>query len=260
MTNKYELTDEKIQCGNHTLYRIKAIKDFGNIKKDKLGGFIESEYNLSQKGNAWVHGNAMVFGYAQVFEDAEIYDNAQIYENAKIYENAMVCNNVKIRGEALVSGNARILKDAQVYGNAWICNEALISGRAIVCEDSRIYENAFIDGYVQVLGNARVCGNAGVHDNSIISGGEVYGRAYICGDAIIKEISDYIVFKNFWSSGRYFTYTRSNKMWSVGCFYGTGDQLIEKAYKDSEISGRNYERIVRYVEEIEKEEFKSIKE
>lgn len=22
---KYELTDEKIQCGNHTLYRIKAI-------------------------------------------------------------------------------------------------------------------------------------------------------------------------------------------------------------------------------------------
>ena len=202
----------------------------------------------------------MVFGYAQVFEDAEIYDNAQIYENAKIYGNAMVCNNVKIRGDALVFGNARILKDAQVYGNAWICNKALISGRAIVCEDSAIYENAFIDDYVQVLGNANVCGNAGVHDNSIISGGMVYGCACICGDATIKEISDYIVFKNFWSSGRYFTYTRSNKMWSVGCFYGTGDQLIKKAYRDSEISGRNYERIVRYVEEIEKEEFKSIKE
>lgn len=245
---KYELTDKKIQCGNHTLYRIKAIKDFGSIKKGELGGFIESEYNLSQKDDAWVHGDAMVFGYAQVFEDAEIYDNAQIYENAKIYENAMVCNNVKIRG------------DAQVYGNAWICDKALISGRAIVYEDSDIYENAVIDGYVQVLGNAKVCGNAGVHDNSIISGGRVYGCACICGDAIIKEISDYIVFKNFWSSGRYFTYTRSNKMWSVGCFYGTGDQLIKKAYRDSEISGRNYERIVRYVEEIEKEEFKSIKE
>lgn len=23
-------------------------------------------------------------------------------------------------------------------------------------------------------------------------------------------------------------------MWSVGCFYGTGEELIEKAYKDSE--------------------------
>lgn len=39
-------------------------------------------------------------------------------------------------------------------------------------------------------------------------------------------------------------------MWQVGCFYGTGKELIEKAYKDSELSGREYERIVRYVEAI----------
>ena len=39
-------------------------------------------------------------------------------------------------------------------------------------------------------------------------------------------------------------------MWKVGCFYGTGEELIAKAYKDSELSGREYERIVRYVESI----------
>lgn len=39
-------------------------------------------------------------------------------------------------------------------------------------------------------------------------------------------------------------------MWSVGCFYGTGEELINKAYKDSEISGKEYERVVRYVESI----------
>lgn len=150
---KYELTDEKIKCGNLTLYRIKAIRDFGDIRKNELGGFIKSEDNLSQKGTAWVYGDA------------------------------------------------RVCEDAQVYGDAWVC-----------------------------------------------------------GDAEIKDISDYIVFKNFWSSGRYFTYTRSNKMWSVGCFYGTGDQLIKKAYKDSKVSGKNYERIVRYVEKVEEKEFKSIKE
>lgn len=65
--------------------------------------------------------------------------------------------------------------------------------------------------------------------------------------------ADYIVFKNWWSSGRYFTWTRSNNMWRVGCFYGTGKELIEKAYKDSAKSGREYERIVEYVEEICKE-------
>lgn len=68
-------------------------------------------------------------------------------------------------------------------------------------------------------------------------------------------MSDYIVFKNWWSSGRYFTWTRSNDMWSVGCFYGTGEELIKKAYNDSEEKGREYERIVKYVESI-KQEFK----
>ena len=39
-------------------------------------------------------------------------------------------------------------------------------------------------------------------------------------------------------------------MWSVGCFYGTGEELIAKAYKDSELSGREYERVVNYVKSI----------
>lgn len=59
---KYELTNEtKIWCGK-TLYRIKALKSFGNILKGELGGFIEKEDNLSQDGDAWVSGNARVSG------------------------------------------------------------------------------------------------------------------------------------------------------------------------------------------------------
>lgn len=78
-----------------------------------------------------------------------------------------------------------------------------------------------------------------LHDNAWVSGNaEVYGNA------------DYIVFKNWWSSGRYFTWTRSNNMWKVGCFFGTGKELVAKAHKDSLKSGREYERIVNYVESI----------
>ena len=134
---KYELTDETITHCGHTLHRIRALRDFGTIKKGDLGGFVESEGNLSHEGDCWVGG------------------------------------------------------DAQVGGNA------------------------------EVSGNAQV-----------------------------ERTSDYIVFKNWWSSGRYFTWTRSNNMWCVGCFYGTGEELIAKAYKDSEKSGREYERVVRYVESI----------
>ena len=79
----------------------------------------------------------------------------------------------------------------------------------------------------------------------------VYGDAEVCGDAKVSANSDYMVVKNTWSSGRWFTYTRSNKKWSVGCFCGTGEELIKKAYADSELSGRCYEAIVRAVETIE---------
>ena len=98
---------------------------------------------------------------------------------------------------------------------------------------------------MEVFGNAYVCGDAVVCDNA-----QVFGDAKVCGDAEIKDNSDYIVFKNWWSSGRYFTWTRNNNMWKVGCFYGTGKELIAKAYKNSEISGREYERIVNYVKLI----------
>ena len=80
----------------------------------------------------------------------------------------------------------------------------------------------------------------------------MYGNALVHGDAWVEKTADYIVLKNNWSSGRYFTYTRSNKMWKVGCFYGTGEELIKQAYADSELSGKCYEAAVRYVESLEK--------
>lgn len=101
-----------------------------------------------------------------------------------------------------------------------------------------VYDNAW------VYGNARVYGDARVYDNA-----EVYGNAKI------KDRKGYIVFKNWWSSGRHFTWTSSNDKWKVGCFYGTGAELIAKAYKDSQESGDEYKRIVEYVESI-KDKFK----
>ena len=80
------------------------------------------------------------------------------------------------------------------------------------------------------------------------SNADVCGNAKVCGDAVVESMKDYIVFKNWWSSGRWFTWTRSDNMWTVGCFHGTGEELVEKAYKDSEESGRHYKEIVDYVE------------
>ena len=107
-------------------------------------------------------------------------------------------------------------------------------GNAWVSGDSRVYGNALVSGNAFVFGDARVS-----------------GEARVSGDAKVSANSDYMVVKNTWSSGRWFTYTRSNKQWAVGCFCGTGEELIKKAYADSELSGKCYEAIVRAVETIE---------
>lgn len=113
------------------------------------------------------------------------------------------------------------------------------------------YDDCWIFDNAKVFGNAEVYDNAKVFDNvKVFGNAEVYGDVSVCGNATIASSSDYIVFKNWWSSGRYFIWTRSNNMWTVGCFYGTGEELIEKAYKDSELSGREYKRVVDYVKSI----------
>ena len=155
MERKYKLTDECMQYEGHKLYRIQSLRSFSDVKEGELGGYIESEDNLSHGWMCWV------------------------YEEAKVFGNA------------------------------------------------------------EVSGDAKVCGNA-----------KVYGKAEVRGDAKVYKNGDYIVFKNWWSSGRYFTWTRSNNKWKVGCFWGTGAELINNAYEDSELSGREYERVVKYVESI----------
>lgn len=73
MAKKYEITDETKEYNGVTLNRIKAIKDFGNVKKGEIGGWIEKEENLSQVGNAWVYGDAWVCGNAKVCGDADVF-------------------------------------------------------------------------------------------------------------------------------------------------------------------------------------------
>lgn len=180
MEKKYEFSEETLEIDDHILHRIVALKDFSDVKKGDLGGFVEKESNLAQEGNCW------------------IYNDAAVYNGAVVYGDARICDKSRIFDYAIVRNSARIKDSAE------ICD------KAIVC------------------GNAEIKGNAIIRNNK----------------------SDYIIFKNWWSSGRFFTWTRSNDMWSVGCFYGTGEELVKKAYNDSEEKGHEYEKIVKYVESI----------
>lgn len=162
--------------------------------------------------------------------------------------------------EAWVDGDAKVYAGAVVKERASVQRSACVSNYAVIAEKAYVEDSASVYGAVWIGGNAAIYDSAVIRQESpwplIIS-----GYTQIGGNAVIKSDYDYIVFKNWWSSGRYFTWTRSNDMWRVGCFYGTGNELIAKAYKDGEVSGiedgevsgREYERVVKYVEQIKRE-------
>ena len=141
---KYELTSETKVFLGKTLYRIKALVQFGNVNAGDLGGWIEKEENLSQSGNAWVYGNASVSGDARVYGDASVSGNASVYGDARVYGNARVSGDASVYGDAEVYGNAR------VYGNAEVCKIGAVFWIGAIgsrnrtttffrCKDGKIY-------------------------------------------------------------------------------------------------------------------------
>lgn len=140
---KYEITDVK-HLENPNLRRIRALKDFANVKAGDLGGWIENEGNLSQDGVCWIFGNAKVYG------------NAQVYGNAWVY------------GNACVSGSAQVCGNSQIYGNAWVCGSAWVYENAWVCE------NAWVYGSAKIYGNAWVYGSAWVYSGGITNKFQVF--------------------------------------------------------------------------------------
>jgi|GEM_PF-1433739 hypothetical protein len=129
-TVKYTFTDEKMVFLGRTLTRIRRVSD------QCLGGWLESESNLSQTGDAWVSDNAKVFGNASVSGDAQVFGNAWVYGDAQVFGNASVSDDAWVFGNASVSG------DAQVFGNAWVYGDAQVFGDARVFGDAQVFGNA----------------------------------------------------------------------------------------------------------------------
>ena len=142
MEKKYEMFKEK---ETDVLYRIRALRDFGCVKKGDIGGYIKKEENLSHEGDCWVFGNALVY------DNARVYDNVCVCGEARVYDNACVCGEARVYDNACVYGNARVYDNACVYGNALIKDYAHVYGKA------QVYGNAYVYNNVCVYSNAIIC-------------------------------------------------------------------------------------------------------
>ena len=111
MTKKYELlADDCLRAGDRMLYRIRALRDFGDVRRGDVGGYVESEAHLCHDGEAWVHDVAQVYG-----------------------SNGSVGGNARIKGEAWILG--RVDGDAQICDLVVVGEDAHVGGRTILSGD-----------------------------------------------------------------------------------------------------------------------------
>jgi len=125
------------------------------IRRDSdglVGGFIESEANLSQEGTCFLYDKSVCYGAARIIEDAQVYGD--------VHDNATVSGTATVQG--------------QVFGNATVSGSAVIQGRA--------YEEAKVSGDAQILGEA--LGHAVVDGHAKVLG-RVFGTAHVSGHEIV---------------------------------------------------------------------------
>ena len=228
------------------VYRIQALKSFANVKKGDLGGFIQSEANLSQQNTCWIYDVSVVKDEVKVLDDAKVFSNSilrgvfTVEDACRIADSIIkvkLCGSIKdgiYLCETNINSYTMTLKTGVLNNNdIYATNLTVIESslKYVTCNESNLYFN---NSYLYE-----------VKINNSVTLNHVMAK-----QTEISSNSDIFVFLNNWSSLRYFNYVVPNKTWYVGCFIGSGEELIEKAYKDSELSGKMYEKYVKFIEKL----------
>ena len=110
------------------LFKIRATKDFGDVKAGDFGGFVQNESNLSQEGDCWV------------YDEAKVYDGAVVKGNAKICNKTRVKEKSKVNGEVIIKNSS--ITESVVIGNS-IISDVVMENSTIV--NSNISKSIIVD-------------------------------------------------------------------------------------------------------------------
>jgi NDP-sugar pyrophosphorylase family protein len=152
MEKKYEIlfTDhpEYMIYKDHScipLYRIKALKDFSDIKAGDIGGFVHSEDNLSQEGDCWIYDDATVYHHARIEEDAKVRNEATVIGSsiirgkADIGSNALVEKKSIVEEKVIINGPVRITSFAHIKGSGILSDLEIYTGRVTVFPNNTVH-------------------------------------------------------------------------------------------------------------------------
>jgi len=101
--------------------RIRALRDFGDVKAGDIGGFVQGDKALSHEGNCWIYDDAKVYSTGQIKGSAQIRNGSFLYrgiiEGDSVVRGYAKCDDVHISGRTtLWMGQG--WKYPMVYGKA----------------------------------------------------------------------------------------------------------------------------------------------
>ena len=227
----YELIKEsKTIFEGIEIYRIRALKDFSDVRTGDIGGWVCSEDNLSQNGNCWIYDNAKCLDDARVYYNAKMYDNAIMYDDAIMYDNSRMFNNT------IMYNNSRIFNNAKMYDNAMMYNKTRMFSNAIMGDNAIMYDDAIIGDNAKMFDNSRMYDDAIMYDNAILNKDKLlYGSI----NKSYKKIFQYHCEKRLLTA----ILTEENEiLYSIGCQIGiTKKKFIDRIYNDCKIKGKGLE-------------------
>lgn len=202
MEKKYEFVKgDTIKVGDNILHRIRAVKCFNDVSRGDLGGYIQSESNLSHKGSCWVYGNACVYENATLMNDAIACNNAEVHGNVKVSFKARVSDNAEIKDNVKVFGHSSICNHAIVSGNTTIRDDCTIGDKSIVNGDINIHGHVNISGIAEIKGESLIIGNIIINSNAKVVDATLFGDGIIISnDAYITSNDDYFNISSFITS------------------------------------------------------------
>lgn len=166
MERKYEIIKDKnlsIVLNGSKLYRIKALRNFNDVHEGDIGGYIESDKNLSHEGDCWI------------YDDSKAYDNATVSDNAIVKNSSSVIDNAYIVSNSVIDSNSIISGSSKIFDNCRVSDKSTVSGNSILksnvsIESSIIKDNVIIDGFFEIRYGVIIGGNVFIHGDGIIIG------------------------------------------------------------------------------------------
>ena len=201
---KYELTDITMKFGERTLYRIKALKDFSDVKAGDFGGWIESKENLSQEGNCWIYDEAMCMDHAKVCDNCAMHDFSAMFDNSRMHDTAVMVDDTMAFDYSIMYDNSIMFGSSKRYDNS------------IMRGDSKMHDCSTISGHSEMLGDSELCGDSELKEKE-----KLFGK-------LVSEVDKFIDINN--SKGRMVTGVLKNGkiLYNVGC----QDEITKEIFID----------------------------